>query len=157
MPKREKYDRINWYEIRLAYITREDLPTHRELSEEFDVNVKFISRRSSEENWVKQREDFLGEIEAKVRLERKNELKEKLKVNLNIVRGAIGKIALQMKDNELTGHYSDIDRLMRLEQFLLGEVEERKELSVGVGGLSKEVKDLTREEIYELYGKINDE
>ena len=148
---------IDWEAIKQSYCYREDKPSYRQLAEEFDVHYSYIGQRASKENWVQLREEFNKEAQSKLRDKMmKIAINIRMK-NLMIVNKTIENIYKRIEQGDYKFSIAELDKLIRLQHFLLGENESRKELNVKdmTVNLMKEVEDMNRVEIKLLRGYLN--
>ena len=121
---------IPWTTIKSAYTTRGNTPSHLDLAKEFNVDSSMISRRASKEGWLRQRELYWRKQEVKIQQKISDRDAERLINNLNLIAGAKGYLVKLIRENKLKGSVDSIDKLIRLEEFLHGNVDSRSESNV---------------------------
>jgi len=151
------YKSIPWEAIKQAYCYREDKPSYRTLEKEFGISYSYIGQRASKENWMQLREEFNQEAQSKLR-DKMMKIAVNIRMkNLMIVNLTIENIYKRIEEGDYKFSIAELDKLIRLQHFLLGENESRKELNVKdmTVNVLKEVKNMTREEIKLLGGYLD--
>lgn len=129
-PKYRKWSRGGWRTIEQAYITRDDSPSLVELSREFGLSERVLAEYSSRENWVAKRTIYWRKISIKVQDNLSDEEAKRLVASRAIVDNAIADWVRQVRAKKIFGSFGDIDKLLRLREFLHGKPDGRLEVSL---------------------------
>lgn len=128
-----------WLTIKMAYVDREDEPSMAQLAREFDISLAQLGRKARKDNWVSQRQDHWNKIGIKVAEKCTTAVAERLIRNQKVVAGAIGYVVNQIKNGWIKTSLGDLDKLIRLEEFLHGNADSRPDFVSGVEKLIKEM------------------
>ena len=134
--------RIDWEKSHLIYVTREDQPSLRQLSTEYNIPLSQITTKARVEGWKKDRNQFRLKVVSKVEKKLECDIATRITKNLKIIEAAKGAYlhALRGKKEVLCPQcqfkfltdvpkayvkLTDLSDLVRLESFLMGEEESR--------------------------------
>jgi len=115
----------NYDAIRDAFITREIAPTFDQMSEEFKVSARQIFRIYKKENWKIKRLQFVDEVAVAAIASLKKEAIEHRIATIKRLRTGQAKILAQILSDKTKENAATLDKLVRLESFLLGEEDSR--------------------------------
>jgi hypothetical protein len=157
---RKKVD-INWDGIRAQYIYSTDGISLAELAKAcrkkgMNVSQGTIGNRAAAENWVEQRQTYRNAISKNVEKRITTQITKRRIDNVKMVDALtkLGAKNLLMKlnsDPEFVLSASDIDKLMRLQEFLLGFSDSRQEKRIK---LEKPLEDMSDEELDKIKDKM---
>lgn len=107
----------------LAYVQNPNLGS---VAESAGVSRTTVQKYRDRDKWDRRREQILQDVRKKS----DNETAKVLSANLKIVRFAKAKLvkSIQAGKEKSTSTYADLDRLIRLESFLLGQPDSRMEM-----------------------------
>ena len=104
----------------MVYVVR---PVLRSVADTLHVSVPTVRKYRDRDKWDERRERILQDVRRKDG----NELAKALTANLKIVRFAKAKLIKKVQSNKAksTSTYAELDRMIRLEGFLLGQPDSR--------------------------------
>jgi len=137
--KQQKNTQAKWLTIRMAYTDREDEPSIRQLAMEFEISLAQLGRKARSENWVSQRKEHWNRIGTKIARKCSSDTAERLIRNQKVVAGAIGYVVSQIKNGSIRANLSDLDKLIRLEEFVHGGPDSRPDALSGIEGIIREL------------------
>ena len=135
---------IDWLKLRERYKTSDDFPTllkiHNELkSAGTPIHYSTLKQRSANENWPQQRKEYWNRVEQKKDQKLINEEVDRISKFKNFVMGSIVEIIRQIKNKEIKGSFGELDRLIRLYEYLEGNPDSRPGGSSGIESFLKEL------------------
>lgn len=115
--------RLTEDEVEKMFLAYAKNPNLRSIAESVGVSRTTVQKYRDKDNWDQRRQDILD----RVRKTSDNETAKVLSANLKIVRFAKAKLvkSIQAGKEKSTSTYADLDRLIRLESFLLGQPDSR--------------------------------
>lgn len=122
-----KQNRINWTTIKELYIIREDLPSAEDLGKEFGIARNQITRRCTKEKWVAARKAYWEKVLSKSVQNAQDEAAVRLAQNKNLIGGAISYIVECIRKKKIKATLGDLDKLIRLREFIEGAPDSRHE------------------------------
>jgi len=137
--EQQKNTQAMWLTIRSAYINREDEPSINQLAGEFGISQSQLGRKAKSENWVSRRKNYWDKVGIKILKKCSSDTAERLIRNQKVVAGAIGYIVSQIKSESIRASLGDLDKLIRLEEFIHGGPDSRPDALSGIEGIIREL------------------
>jgi len=160
--KYKKVTELEWDNIKLNFITRSDEPSLRTLSTEFDIPLATIAKKARDDNWNEEKENFHNGVLEKVKgdieqstLSRIRQRKTKYIAWIDsVLAKACNKLTQELEKDRPTVilGIKDIESLMKLREFLSGNSNDIKSLTINI---NKPVEEMNREEIKILRTQID--
>jgi len=154
---------INWANIEAMYIWSEKKMSIADLvvsckKQGIQVSQGSIGNRASEGKWVEKRNAYWLKINKNVAKRITSQITQRRLDNIKIVNAAVklgaNNLLNKLKDDKnFTLSAGDLDKLMRLEEFLLGYSDSRSEKRII---LDKPLTEMTDKELLEAKDKILD-
>lgn len=154
-PERKKWERItenHWATLESAYIHRENAPTYAELEKEFGIGIGTIELYGKENKWVSKRKLFWAKIQEKIRNKLGDKIAEMRAKNIMVAEGTQAYLMELLKARQLKGTVGDIDKIIRLIEFLYGNADSRPDGGIKFEDMIREIKETRRQAIRD---KIN--
>lgn len=123
----KKWQRINWGIIKQIYVMREDEISMENLAREFNIASPHLKEIASTEKWKIQRRVYQDKILLKTAEKLTDRQAETRAKGLTIAEAALGYIAELMQKRQLKASVGDLDKIVRLMEFLHGNVDSRTE------------------------------
>lgn len=152
---------INWDAIEAIYIFSPKKISLADLTRQcqkqgIKVSQGTIGNRAKEGQWVKKRDEYWKKITKDVEKRITTQITQRRLKNIQIVDatiklGAKNLLTKLKEDKNFVLSAADIDRLMRLQEFLLGYSDSRQEKRIV---LSKPLSEMTDDELEEAKNKV---
>jgi len=126
--KKPQWDKLPRKKITDMYAAYREQQSAAYISRKTGVAKSTAKRYIDKYNW----EDRLRKYHEYVAKLADQQLAERQASNLSIVQGAIAQINLEIEAGLIEGKYTDIDKLIRLEQHLSGVVDKKEEININV-------------------------
>jgi len=135
-------DNTPWTEIELEYVTSIEELTLRQLAKKYSISLRNFAKKSKDGNWVEKRRQHINKVSTELEKKILNEQVERKKRDIKIVDNAIkvyissilGKVVYvctncgeknKVDIPKIKPMFRDIDKLIRLQHFILGEPDKR--------------------------------
>ena len=163
MTKYKKLSDIEWDNIKLNFITRINKPTYKQLSKEFKVPLRTLAQRASDDKWMKERDEYQNTLLDKVKGDvsqgtlrkiRKRRISFIKSIDLMLAQ-SLSKLTGRAKNDILNLGIKDIDKLIRLREFLMGHSDTGSKVDSLTINLNKPIEDMDEGERELLKGQLD--
>lgn len=116
-------NRLSTEDVERMFMVYVQHPVLRYVAESVSVSIPTVRRYRDKDNWDERRQEILE----RVRRKEGNETAKALAANLKVVRFAKAKLVkkVQSGKEKSTSTFAELDRMIRLEGFLLGQPDSR--------------------------------
>ncbi len=152
---------VNWDAIEAMYIYSPQKMSIAEITKKckqkgIQVSQGSIGNKAKEKKWVKKREEYWNKINRKVEKRVTTEITKQRTNNIKIIDATIQlgakNLLMKLKKNQdFSLSAGDLDKLMRLREFLLGHADSRQERRLI---LDKPLSEMSDEELEEVKEKV---
>jgi hypothetical protein len=130
-------NKVNWTSVKVLYITRPDLPSMDKLADELGITRSSLKREASANEWLNERKVFWAKVGLKLTQKYMTDAVNRQATNGEIIRGALQRLIIDLQSGKLKPTYEAIDKMMRLQEFILGNPDSRPDGSSTYEGLIK--------------------
>ena len=137
--KHKRWKHINWPIVKQIYILKEDEVSFEDLANEFNIARPHLSNIASKENWKLQRKLHWNKVLLRTGEKLTEQQAEIRAKNIMVAEGALSRLANMIKEDRLKGTFGDVDKIVRLIEFLYGNVDSRPDFASGIESLIREM------------------